>query len=89
VITETKKIPILKDGKVINVITIMRDVTKLKQVESALQENVQRYRNVCDTAPLAFVLWDRDTLVTEWNNRAEQLFGWTREEIIGKTFFLS
>jgi len=63
------------------------EITERKLVEEALQESEQRYRNIYDTAPLAFVLWDRETRITGWNNQAEKMFGWTREEITGRNIF--
>jgi two-component system cell cycle sensor histidine kinase/response regulator CckA len=58
-----------------------------KQAEKTLRESEERFRNVYDTAPLAFVVWDLDTHVTDWNKKAEELFGWAKEEIIGNNFF--
>ncbi len=58
-----------------------------KQAEKALRESEERFRNVYETAPLAFVVWDLDTHVTDWNKKAEKLFGWTKEEVIGNNFF--
>jgi PAS domain S-box-containing protein len=52
-----------------------------------LRESEQRFRNVYDTAPLAFVVWDINTRVTDWNKKAEALFEWTRDEVIGNNFF--
>jgi PAS domain S-box-containing protein len=79
----------LKDstGKIIAGIEVVRDITDRKQAEDALRVSEQHYRNVYNTSPLAFVLWDRETRVTDWNNQAELMFGWTREEIVGQNFF--
>ena len=62
---------------------------KLKGYKMAkeLGDSRERYQNVYNTAPLAFVIWDRDCLITDWNDRAEKLFGWTKEEVIGRNFF--
>lgn len=58
-----------------------------RKAEEALRATEQRYRNLYDTAPLAFVLWDCQCLVTGWNARAERMFGWSREEVLGKNLF--
>ncbi|UCC21533.1 MAG: PAS domain S-box protein [Planctomycetota bacterium] len=66
---------------------VVRDITKREKAEAALRESEELYRNVYETAPLAFVLWDRDCRITDWNTRAEELFGWSREEVLGRSFF--
>ena len=58
-----------------------------KRAERALRESEEKYRKVYETAPLAFVVWDPDCLVTDWNKHAEELFGWSPEEVIGRNFF--
>jgi hypothetical protein len=47
----------------------------------------QRFRNIYETAPLAFVIWDKECRVTQWNSAAEKIFGWTAAETIGRNFF--
>jgi PAS domain S-box-containing protein len=66
---------------------VMHEITDQKLLEEALRLNEKKYRNVLDTAPLAFVVWDKDCCITEWNHQAEELFGWKRDEILGKNFF--
>ena len=62
-------------------------INKRKKAEESLRDSEERYRNVYSTAPLAFVMWDRELRVTDWNERAEKMFGWSREEVIGHNFF--
>lgn len=57
------------------------------RAKEALRASEERYRNVYDTAPLAFVIWDCDCRVTDWNSRARKMFGWSRKEILGRNFF--
>lgn len=52
-----------------------------------LARSEQRYRVLYETAPTAFVLWDRECRVTGWNRAAEGIFGWRAEEVIGRTLF--
>jgi PAS domain S-box-containing protein len=47
----------------------------------------ERYRNVYNTAPLAFVIWDNNCKVVDWNKKAEKIFGWSKDEVLGRNFF--
>jgi PAS domain S-box-containing protein len=61
--------------------------TKAYNSSKSADSGEQLYQNVYEAAPLAFVLWDRQCRVTDWNKRAETMFGWTREEVLGRNFF--
>ncbi len=50
----------------------------------ALQHNEARTRLIIDRAYDAFVAMDRDGNVIEWNLQAHKIFGYDRDEIIGK-----
>jgi len=43
-----------------------------------------RIRAIIDTAQEAIVLFDREGVVWEFNPRAEQIFGWSREQVVGR-----
>jgi PAS domain S-box-containing protein len=51
------------------------------------QESVRvsefRFRHIIDAALDAVIAMDADGNVTEWNMRAESMFGWTRAEVVG------
>jgi PAS domain S-box-containing protein len=44
--------------------------------KTSLQENREKYAGVYENAPLAFVIWNQDRTVVDWNGQAEELFGW-------------
>jgi two-component system sensor histidine kinase/response regulator len=50
----------------------------------ALQDSEQRFRLIVQTALDAFLEIDPDGVLTEWNARAEEAFGWRRYEAIGQ-----
>ena len=45
----------------------------------------RRVKAIIDTALDAFVGVDAQGRITDWNPRAHEIFGWTRDEVIGKT----
>ena len=61
------------------------DITAQKNAEHALRQSEEQTRRIIDTASYAYIAMSRDGSVTDWNQAAEQTFGWTREEIVGKT----
>ncbi|MEA2130699.1 MAG: hypothetical protein QOJ85_3590 [Solirubrobacteraceae bacterium] len=63
---------------------ICQDVTESRRAERALRESEERARAIVDAASDAFVSTDACDRVVEWNVRAEALFGWTREEALGR-----
>lgn len=50
----------------------------------ALRESQEKLQIIIDTALDAMVLADARGIVTGWSSHAESLFGWTREEAIGR-----
>ncbi len=51
---------------------------------SELRDAHQRLKFHVSHMPLAYIVWDRDFTVTEWNAAAERIFGWTASEAIGR-----
>ena len=44
----------------------------------------QRQQALIDASPVALVEFDGDTRIRLWNPAAERIFGWTREEMLGR-----
>ena len=60
------------------------DVTERKRQEEALLAGEERLRATIHSAPVAVVEIDLDDCVTMWNPAAEQIFGWSSDEVLGK-----
>ncbi|MEI6765221.1 MAG: PAS domain S-box protein [Bacteroidota bacterium] len=92
--TETYKWPVLDEaGKVIRIVTIMRDVTAKKKVEHTLRLSEEKYRSLFTEMMSAFALHEIvfnsdgdpvDYIFLEVNPAFEQLTGLKSADIIGK-----
>lgn len=60
-------------------------VVEREQARKALQKSEGQTRSIMEKAHDAFVATDVKGIITEWNNQAESIFGWTREEAIGRS----
>ncbi|MFX1284602.1 MAG: PAS domain S-box protein [Promethearchaeota archaeon] len=80
-ITETRKIPIIDEGKVIRVVTIIRDITAYKQTMNALQESEEKYRNLVERANDGIAIV-QDSLIKYINPSLAKLTGFTKQELI-------
>jgi PAS domain S-box-containing protein len=38
-------------------------------------------------SPIAAIIWDKDCVVREWNKRAEDIFGFKRNDVIGENLY--
>lgn len=71
------------DNKV-RVVIIGRDVTARTLAEENLRRVQQRLELHLKQLPVAMISWDNEGRVTEWNPAAERMFGYTRDEVVGK-----
>ncbi len=59
-------------------------LTQIQEQNQALSESEGRVRAVLDSALSAVVVIDAEGTVTDWNARAEAMFGWTSGEALGR-----
>ena len=57
------------------------------KINQRVSKSEQRYKTLFQNAPLAGVVWKQGYVVTDWNRQATLLFGWSKNEVLGKNFF--
>ncbi len=55
-----------------------------RAAEEELRRSWERYRSLLHALPGAMVLYDRSLRVSEWNDTAERLYGYGRQEVLEK-----
>ena len=62
----------------------MEDITEQEITREKLWHSTERLKMHYAYMSLAYIEWDRDLKIYEWNKAAEKTFGYTREEAIGR-----
>ncbi|MFO7602117.1 MAG: response regulator [Candidatus Desulfacyla sp.] len=75
-----------ENGEVTGAIESIRDITERKAYEEALRQSEERYRSLFDHAKSAIVLTTRGGDLVDANTYALNLFGCTKEEMLGMNF---
>jgi PAS domain S-box-containing protein len=68
-------------------LNFLNDITQRRQLDEARRISEERFRAIYENAPLAFVMWGNKYQVSDWNHKAEELFGWSKSEVLGRNFF--
>ena len=76
------------EGRPVGVVTITHDCTVRRRAEEEIQLARQRLALHVDQTPLAVIEFDLEGHVLEWNPAAARLFGFSREEAIGRHWSL-
>ncbi len=67
---------------------ILQDITERRRAEKTLELTLEKLALHVQQTPLAVVEFDMDGYIREWNPAAIKMFGYTREEAIGKYWSL-
>jgi PAS domain S-box-containing protein len=62
----------------------LRYAIERKQMEDALARSEIRLRQIIETTKDALIVMDAEGRITEWNPQAEKIFGWPRNEALGR-----
>ena len=72
------------ENRITHFVAIKQDITERRHMEEQLREAGERTQFYMNQMPLAFIAWDRDFRVSEWNPAAEKIFGWSASVAVGR-----
>ena len=65
---------------------IRRDAAERQRAEAAMTAANEKYKALIEASPAAIFTFDPSGLIQSWNKKAEEMFGWQADEIIGQIF---
>ncbi|MEW6518693.1 MAG: PAS domain S-box protein [Thermodesulfobacteriota bacterium] len=73
-------------GKATGMLCSGNDITEKNQAVAALQESRERLREIIDTAASVILMLAPDFSILEFNHAAENLFGRSKDEVLGHNY---
>ncbi|MEG5162671.1 PAS domain S-box protein [Microcoleus sp. AT3-A2] len=77
-------------SKQMRVLGVGRDITRHYRWQQQKTQQLRRSNHLlwlnAANSPLAMVGWDEDFRIVQWSKRAEEIFGWTADDMMGKQF---
>ncbi|MFC2061996.1 PAS domain S-box protein [Elusimicrobiota bacterium] len=74
---------IIKDGEPAGLRGIIINITERKKTENRIQSLNEMQKSIIDSASVWLDMLDEDSNVVIWNKAAEEISGYSREEVIG------
>jgi PAS domain S-box-containing protein len=73
-----------RHGNVQKLAIYTRDVTDQRRAVEALRESEEKFRSISSSAQDALIMMSSKGNITYWNEAAERIFGYTKEEVMGR-----
>jgi PAS domain S-box-containing protein len=71
-----------EDNSVETVLSIARDITELKQVESQLRQSQSKFKAIVDSNMIGLIFWDLNGSITDANPAFLKTVNYTREDLL-------
>lgn len=84
---DTNRIPLFdSEDKVAGILVTLEDITERQLSEEKLKESEEKYRHLIESSPYSIFLFDLKGEIIDYNSTTEKLFGYGKEEFIGKSY---
>ncbi len=77
--------PLLEHGEIVGGMAVAQNVTDLRRAERSVSAEARRRYMILDAMNEIYVATDGGGIVTGWNRAAEEIFGWSAQEAIGRS----
>jgi PAS domain S-box-containing protein len=84
---QIRAIPHLEEDRITLWAGLLIDITAARSVRVALARADSELSAHLDNTPLAVIEWDHEFRITRWTGQAENVFGWSPVEVVGKQPF--
>ena len=75
--------PVMKQGQLVRIACVIEDITEKRRLAEERDALLSRLQLHIERMPLAYILFDADMRIIDWNPTAERIFGYAREEMLG------
>ena len=73
------------NNEIIGAVETLQDITDEKNAEEKMRNSKKHYRMLLEFVPYPIIVYDSELLISYLNPAFTQIFGWTLEELEGKT----
>jgi PAS domain S-box-containing protein len=75
--------PVKENDEIVRIVGVVEDITERKRLAAERDALLSRLQLHIARMPLAYVLFDSEMRIIDWNASAERIFGYTKEEMLG------
>jgi len=72
-------------ARVHRIFATARSIAEQKRIENDLRQSEEQIQTIFNAAPDPVIVIDEEGKIVKWNPKAEALFGWTEQEVLGKS----
>jgi PAS domain S-box-containing protein len=75
--------PVMDKDQLVRIVGVVEDITEKRRLATEREALLARLQLHIERMPLAYILFDADFRIKDWNSTAERIFGYTRDEMLG------